>query len=419
MSRAPHWLLPVLALLFTGCGNVATTGVGNEPPPQPNTGKMTESTRKVDPRLVDANNRFGFALLHQLREADERKNVFLSPTSITLALAMTYNGAAGETEQAMAKVMSLEGISKEELNQAAMDLRQSLQSADPKVELTIANSLWARQGISFKKQFLETNRQYFGAQVSVLDFGDPAAPQTINRWVEGNTRGKIKKIVDSIPASTVMFLINAIYFNGKWQKPFDKSLTQEKPFHLANGEQKRVPMMAQTGKLPYLKGEGFQMVSLPYGTGRLSMVIVLPDEGISLNEWLESLDAKTWREWTSKLVTTDGELQLPRFKTEYDKILNDALKSLGMAVAFDADRADFTGMRDERDLFLEKVHHKAVVEVNEEGTEAAAVTSVQVGITSVQQPRPPFKMIVDRPFFFAIRDTRTGMVLFTGAVVEP
>jgi len=413
------WLLPILALLFTGCGNVATTGVGNEPPPQPNTGKMTESTRKVDPRLVDANNRFGFALLHQLREAEEGKNVFLSPASITLALAMTYNGAAGETEQAMAKAMSLDGLSKEELNQAAMDLRQSLQSADPKVEITIANSLWARQGVSFKKQFLETNRQYFGAQVSVLDFGDPNAPQTINRWVEGNTRGKIKKIVDGIPASTVMFLINAIYFNGKWQKPFDKSLTQEKPFHLANGEQKRVPMMAQTGRFPYLKGESFQMVSLPYGAGRLSMVIVLPDEGISLNEWLKSLDAKTWKEWTSKLVTTDGELQMPRFKTEYDKTLNDALKSLGMAVAFDPDRADFTGMRDARDLFLEKVHHKAVVEVNEEGTEAAAVTSVQVGITSVQQPRPPFKMVVDRPFFFALRDTRTGAVLFMGAVHEP
>lgn len=416
----PAWLLPLLALLLAGCGNVATTGVGNEPPPQPNTGnKTTDSTRKVDPRLIEANNQFGFALLHQLREADEAKNLFFSPTSITLALAMTYNGAAGETEQAMAKVMSLEGMSKEELNQAALDLRRSLQSADPKVELAIANSLWARQGISFKRQFLETNRQYFGAQVSVLDFADPDAPQTINRWVDANTRGKIKKIVDNIPASTVMFLINAIYLNGKWQKPFDKSLTQEKPFHLANGEQKRVPMMAQTGKFPYLKGENFQMVSLPYGQGRLSMVVVLPDEGISLNEWLKSLDAKSWKEWTSRLVTTDGELQLPRFKTEYDKTLNDALKSLGMAVAFDPDRADFTGMRDERDLFLEKVHHKAVVEVNEEGTEAAAVTSVQVGITSVQQPRPPFKMIVDHPFFFAIRDTRTGMVLFMGAVTEP
>lgn len=416
----PFWLWSVLALLVAGCGNVATTGVGNEPSPQPSAGnKTTESTRKVDPKLVDANNQFGFALLHQLREADKGKNLFLSPASITLALAMTYNGAAGETEQAMAKAMRLEGMSKEELNQAAFDLRQSLQSADPKVELTIANSLWARQGISFKKQFLETNRQYFGAQVSVLDFADPGAPQTINRWVEANTKGKIPKIVDRIPASTVMFLINAIYFHGKWQKPFDKSLTQEKPFHLANGEQKRVPMMMQTGKFPYLKGEGFQMVSLPYGGGRLSMMIALPDEGTSLNEWLKSLDAKSWKEWTSRLVTTDGELQLPRFRMEYDKTLNDALKALGMEVAFEPDRADFTGMREARDLFLERVHHKAVVEVNEEGTEAAAVTSVQVGITSVQQPRPPFKMVVDRPFFFAIRDSRTGMVLFLGTVTEP
>jgi serpin B len=196
-------------------------------------------------------------------------------------------------------------------------------------------------------------------------------------------------------------------------------LTQEKLFHLASGGQKHVPMMAQTGKFPYLKGEGFQMVSLPYGTGRLSMVIVLPDEGVSLSEWLQSLDAKSWKEWTSRLVTTDGELQLPRFQMEYEQTLNDALKALGMSVAFDPDRADFTGMRDEGGLFLEKVHHKAVIEVNEEGTEAAAVTSVQVGITSVQQPRPPFKMVVDRPFLFAIRDGRTGMVLFIGAVYEP
>lgn len=413
------YLLPLLALLIAGCGNVATTGVGNEPSPRPNTGNKVTENRKVDPRLIDASNQFGFALLHQLQEAEDAKNLLLSPASITLALAMTYSGAAGETEQAMAKAMSLQGMSKEEMNQAVLDLRQSLQSIDPKVELTIANSLWARQGVSFKREFLDTNRQYFGAQVSVLDFADPEAPQTINRWVDANTKGKIKKIVDNISPRTVMFLLNAIYFNGKWQKPFDKSLTQEKPFHLANGEQKRVPMMAQTGKFPYLKGEGFQMVSLPYGAGRLSMVIALPDEGVSLSEWLKSLDAKSWKEWTSRLVSTDGELQLPRFKSEYDKTLNDALKSLGMAVAFEPNRADFSGMRDERDLFIEKVHHKAVVEVNEEGTEAAAVTSVQVGITSVQQPRPPFKMVVDRPFFFAIRDTRTGMVLFMGAVYEP
>jgi serpin B len=412
--------LSLLVLLLAGCGNVATTGVGNEPSPQPSTdNKSTETTRKVNPRLIDANNQFGFALLHQLRKADSGKNLFLSPASVTLALAMTYNGAAGETEQAMAKVMSLQNMSKEDLNQAASDLRQNLQSADAKVELTIANSLWARQGIAFKPQFLETNRRYFGAQVSVLDFADPEAPQTINRWVDASTKGKMKKIVDNISPRTVMFLINAIYFHGKWQKPFDKSLTQEKPFHLANDEQKRVPMMAQTGKFPYLKGENFQMVSLPYGEGRISMVIVLPDEGTSLNEWLESLSAERWKTWTSRLVPAEGDLQLPRFKMEYEKTLNDALKGMGMAVAFEPDRADFTGMRDERDLFLDKVHHKAIVEVNEEGTEAAAVTSVQVGITSVQQPRPPFQMVVDRPFFFAIRDTRTAMVLFMGAVYEP
>ncbi|NSW80082.1 MAG: serpin family protein [Chthonomonadetes bacterium] len=413
------WFLPVLAVLMAGCGSVATTGVGNEPSPQQNNNRTTETPRKVDPKLIEANNRFGFALLHALREADKGKNILLSPASITLALAMTYNGAAGETEQAMAKAMSLGEMDRETLNQAVLDLRQSLQNADSKVELTIANSLWARQGVTFKQQFLEVNKQYYSAQISVLDFSDPNAPATINRWVDGNTKGKIKKIVDNIPANTVMFLINAIYFNGKWQKPFDKSLTQQKPFHLANGEQKPVPMMKQTGRFSYLKGEGFQMVSLPYGGGRFSMVIVLPDEGVSLSEWMGTLDANRWKEWTSRLVMTDGELQLPRFKMDYGRTLNDALKSLGMEVAFLPDRADFSGMRNERDLFLQKVHHQAVVEVDEEGTEAAAVTSVQVGITSVQQPRPPFKMVVDRPFLFAIRDTRAGIVLFLGAVYDP
>ncbi|MER3473188.1 MAG: proteinase inhibitor I4 serpin [Armatimonadota bacterium] len=415
----PIWFLPLFALLLAGCGSLTTTGVGNEPSPQPNPNRSTETVRKVDSKLIDANNQFGFALLRALREKDKEKNVLLSPTSITLALAMTYNGAAGETEQAMAKTLSLEGMDRETLNQAMLDLRQSLQSADPKVELTIANSLWARQGIAFKQSFLETNRRYFGAQVSVLDFSDPNAPQTINRWVENSTKGKIKRIVDNIPPRTVMFLLNAIYFNGKWQKPFDKTLTQQKPFHLVNGEQKPVPMMQQTGRFAYLKGEGFQMVSLPYGGGRLSMVVALPDEGVSLHEWMGTLSAEKWKEWTSRLAMTDGEVQLPRFKADYDKTLNDALKALGMEVAFIPDRADFSGMREERDLFIEKVHHKAVVEVNEEGTEAAAVTSVQVEVTSVQQPRPPFKMVVDRPFLFAIRDTRTGIVLFIGAVYEP
>ncbi len=412
------WFLPVLSLWLAGCGGVATTGVGNEPSPQPNPNRKTETVRKVDPKLIEANNQFGFALLQELREADAQKNLLISPASITLALAMAYNGAEGETGRAMAKAMSLEGMDKETLNQAVVDLRQSLQNIDPKVELTIASSLWARMGVTFKQSFLDTSRRTFGAQVSVLDFADPTAPEAINRWVDASTKGKIKKMVDKIRHNSVMFLLNAIYFNGKWQKPFDKELTQPKPFHLANGEQKPVPMMRQSGSFRYLKGANFQMVSLPYGGGRMSMVVVLPDEGVSLSDWLESLDARSWKEWTSSLRMSEGDLEMPRFKMDYDKTLNDALKSLGMGVAF-TEEADLTGMREQRDLYLQKVHHKAVVEVNEEGTEAAAVTSVQVGVTSVAPPRERFRMIVDRPFFFAIRDGNTGVVLFMGAVYEP
>lgn len=413
------WCVLLSALVLSSCGNIATTGTGNQSTSPSQSSRPQSDTRKVDPQVVTAYNQFGFDLLSTVRAQEEDKNVILSPTSVAMALSMVYHGAAGETQQAMAKALHLQETPPDKLNQMVLDLRHSLQSIDPKVELSIANSLWARQGIDFKQVFLQANQRYYGAQISVLDFANPEAPKTINRWVDSQTKGKIQRIVDRIPHNTVLFLINAVYFNGKWQTPFDKELTQQKPFHLTNGELQQVPMMQRTGRLPYLKGEGFQAVSLPYGGGRMSMVLVLPDENVGLSAWLKSLDIKRWQELTTKLVPSDGELQLPRFKVEYEKSLSNALKALGMEVAFDPDRADLTGMREVRDLFIQEVKHKTVVDVNEEGTEAAAVTSVQVGITSVQEPRRPFRMVIDRPFFFAIRDNRTGLVLFMGAVYEP
>lgn len=413
-------ILPLLVLLAAGCGNVATTGVGGEPPSQPNIpGKDMDTNRRAEVRLVDATNRFGFALLQQLQRSHEEKNVFFSPMSVILALTMAYNGAAGETEQAMAKALALEGMSKQEVNDAVLRLRRTLRGDDKGVEIRIANSLWARQGVTFRPQFLEVNRRYFEAQIRVLDFADPAAADAINQWVETSTNGRIKKMVEQIPPDTVMYLLNAVYFNGKWSRPFDQSLTAPLPFHLANGERKQVPMMPQDGSFAYLKGEGFQMVRLPYGEGRFYMVIALPDEGVKLSEWLKGVSAKQWQAWTQRLSLAEGEVKIPRFQMGYEQTLNDALKALGMEVAFLPDRADFRHMREQRDLFIQKVHHKAVVEVNEAGTEAAAVTSVQIGITAAPMPRPRFQMVVDRPFLFAIQEGQSGAILFLGAVYDP
>jgi serine protease inhibitor len=295
---------------------------------------------------------------------------------------------------------------------------KDLQSSDPKVQLDIANALWARQGIEFTPDFLERSHQFFGAAITTLDFSDPQCVATINRWVDTSTKGKITQIVGQIAPDTVMFLTNAVYFRGKWQVEFDKQLTRDETFHLLDGTQKQVPMMAQSGRYPYYRGEKFQAVSLPYGEGRTSLYLFLPDQGTPLKDFFTQLTYQNWEGWLTRFHRMQGTIKLPRFTLEYDQQLNEALKALGMAVAFDRDRADFSRMRIERDLFIQQVKHKAVAEVNEEGTEAAAATSIGIGITSAPISGP-FTFVADRPFFMTLRDERTGTILFMGAVIEP
>jgi serpin B len=374
----------------------------------------------VDNSVVTANTKFGFNLFNEIRKTEQDKNIFISPFSVSIALAMTLNGASGETEQAMTDTLQLQGLDSESINTGYAGLRQILLTSDPKVTLTIANSLWARQEFSFKPDFLQRNTQFFGAEISTLDFNDPSASKTINQWVDTNTNGKIQKIVgDQIDPITVLFLINAIYFKGTWQKEFDPSKTREGPFHLANGDEKQVPMMRQQRWYPYYREENFQAISLAYGDGQMSMYIFLPDRESDLNIFLENLNAESWENWMSQFHEQDVSLVMPKFKLEYGKTLNDPLKALGMGVAFDPELADFSRMASLEfgNLYIEKVVHKTFVEVNEEGTEAAAATSVEVGVKSV--PPPPISFSVDRPFFFAIRDNETKTVLFMGIVVEP
>ena len=374
----------------------------------------------VDGSVVTANTKFGFSLFNEIRKTEQDKNIFISPFSVSVALAMTLNGAAGETEQAMTNTLQLHGLDSESINTGYAGLRQTLLTSDPKVTLTIANSLWARQGFSFKPDFLQRNTQFFGAEISTLDFDNSSASKTINQWVDTNTNGKIQKIVgDQIDPITVLFLINAIYFKGTWQKEFDPSKTREGPFHLANGDEKQVPMMRQQRWYPYYREENFQAISLAYGDGQMSMYIFLPDRESDLNIFLENLNAESWENWMSQFHEQDVSLVMPKFKLEYGKTLNDPLKALGMDVAFDPELADFSRMASLEfgNLYIEKVVHKTFVEVNEEGTEAAAATSVEVGVKSV--PPPPISFSVDRPFFFAIRDNETKTVLFMGIVVEP
>lgn len=368
-------------------------------------------------QLIAANTRLSFKLFSEILKQQPDQNIFISPASVAIALAMTYNGAKDETQQAMARTLELQEISLEEVNQANAALRATLTNADPKVQLSIANSLWARKGEPFNPEFLQKNQKFYGAQVTALDFSNPSASSIINDWVKQSTNGKIDKIVDGneIRPNTILFLINAIYFKGLWTTAFNPTRTKELPFTLLNGTQKQHPIMFQEAEYSYYENELFQAVSLPYGEGRLSLYIFLPRKNASLKAFYQNLNPENWEEWISQFEPEQLLIGLPRFRLDYGIELNNALKSLGMAIAFDEKRADFAGITP-RQAYISKVKHNTFFEVNEEGAEAAGAASVQL---STRSSRQTFKMTVDRPFFCAIRDNQTNSILFMGSIVEP
>lgn len=420
-QRIDYSLLLLLAaailILPAGCGTGGEGGDVTGFLPQK---VSAEPADHVDQGLIDGNTAFGFGILRNLCENDPRKNIFISPASISMALAMTANGASGETLQGMLNALHLQGMSLDEMNRAFAELQSILRNPDPKVELTVANSLWARQGVDFNADFLQRNGDYFAAEISSLDFNDPGAVPAINLWVEQQTGGKIKEIVQApIDPLTVLYLINAIYFNGAWSDEFDPGLTREIPFKLPDGTEKKHAVMFREGSYRYFQGNDFEAAILPYGENRrIAMTVFLPSPESSLADFYRTLTPENWAAWQLSFREMDGEMGLPRFKFEYEVSLNAILKELGMECAFDPQRADFSGMHPiPPELFISDVRHKTYVDVNEEGTEAAAVTSVECRCTSLQPDR--FSMIIDRPFFFAITDQKTGAVLFMGAVNEP
>lgn len=408
-------------LLFVGCKELSV-----HLQDQKNGENGIEDTLVVDPVMTPFNQNvpigiteFGFNLFDAIWETEQNQNIFISPLSVSIALTMTVNGAVGETEQVMIDTLKLQGIDRDSINSTYQQLQQKLITNDPKVTLTIANSLWGHQSIQFMPNFLKKNEYYFNAEISTLDFSDSTTLTTINQWVSDNTNGKIPKILDRIASNEVLFLINAIYFKGAWQNEFDPSQTKDGKFHLLSGDEKNVPMMSRTGDYEVFSGDNFQAINLPYGEGKVSMYVFLPSQKSDLNEFLDGFNTDNWEEWLSAFRIRNVRLQIPRFKIEYGtKELNDALTVLGMGIAFDADHADFSRMalleRIGGNLYITKVSHKTYIEVNEEGTEAAAATSVGVGVKSLP---PPFN--VDRPFFFVIRDNETKTVVFMGTMTEP
>ncbi len=397
---------------------LAPVQCSNKPvdPPDNPARELTAAERHV----VESDNKLGLKLFREIVKQDENTNIFISPLSISMALGMAYNGAEDSTEEAMRNVLELAGLTEQEINESYRSLIDLLTQLDPQVIFEIANSIWFREGFPVKEEFVNINHTYFDAEVAALDFAKPDASKTINGWVDQKTHGKITEIVpDQIDPATVMFLINAIYFKGTWVYAFDKEDTQEDWFTLPDSSRVRCQMMRQENEFPYFENDLFQAIDLPYGNEKFSMTVFLPRPEVDIDLLIGHFNQENWDSWLGSFTPASGKLYLPKFTLEYKIELNDVLKALGMEIAFDADQADFGGIADLSqllgNLYISKVLHKTYVKVDEEGTEAAAATSVDVGITSIPQPL----LRVDRPFVFAIRENHSQTILFMGKIVEP
>jgi serpin B len=370
----------------------------------------------VEQQIAEGSTEFGLSLLREVNERTSAdSNVFISPLSASMALGMTATGAAGETLDSMRAVLGYPNVDLQEMDESYRSLIDLLRGLDPSVDFRIANSIWYRNGLSVELSFVDATKQYFDAEVAALDFDSPAAIVTINDWVKRSTNDKIDAIVSSIPRDIVMYLINAIYFKGSWTAQFDKSRTRDEPFFAADGSRPTVPMMSVESTFPATATGDYSAVELPYGGGAFSMIVVVPREGLSVDSLIAELDAARWQALLDGLTEREGEVQIPRFRLEWKDSLNRPLIDMGMGIAFDSYRADFSGISHDASLFISSVEQKTYVNVDEEGTEAAAVTSVGLGVTSV----PSALLRADRPFLFAIRERFSGTLLFIGKMAVP
>lgn len=368
--------------------------------------------------LVAAQRQFGFDLMGQLVAADPEANWVFSPQSVALALQMTQSGAAGSTFETMREVFHLPPLSADTLATSSGDLLADLsRDLGDGIQLTIANSLWVRQGIPLESGFLQRSLDAFDADVNQLDFRSETAPDQINGWVAQQTQGQIEQMVDEIDPDTLLVLINAIYFKGSWTQAFDPALTSEQPFTREDGSEVMVPLMQREARLAYVDGELAQWVSIPYGESQeLSFLLGVPQAGIPLAQVLDLLDESAWQQILAQMRPQMGSVFLPRLQLVSSADLVSPLINLGLEVAF-SDQADFSGIAS-IPTRISEVMHKAVLTVDEQGSEAAATTSVNV-VTRSAPIEDPFVVRADRPFVAAIQDNRSGSILFVAVVQDP
>ena len=368
--------------------------------------------------LVKSSNIFGVDLYKQLLQEDEKdKNSLISPLSAFQALSMTRLGAKGETKDEMTDVLAYDTSLGNDLDEYQLKLTEALMQADNKVTFNIANSIWYRDDITVLPDFKKANKENYNAEVNEFDFSDfESAKTTINNWVSEKTKNKITEIVDDQSAGAIMFLINATYFYGSWKYEFDSKATKEEIFYPETGEETKVNMMRQETELRYTKNDIFSMVELPYGNGHFNMVVLLPEEGKKVENIIAELSNEKWTAWMQGLEKEEVMLGLPKFKFTGDYELKKSLTEMGMPLAFSG-AADFSGILQGGGIFISRVKHKTFIEVDEKGTEAAAVTSVEIReISSIDEST---YFTANKPFVFAITEKDTNAILFLGKFMNP
>lgn len=374
--------------------------------------------RSSEIEMVKSDQSFAFNFFANVyaEESEDGDNSFMvSPLSLSMALAMTMNGAEGDTKSVIKESLKQNEFSEDDINSYYKKLREALLSTDPSTKLSIANSIWTNKVVAIKNDFISRNREYFNSSVEAVDFGDVKTKDKINNWASVNTNGLIENVIESTNIDDLMYLLNAIYFKGIWISEFSKNKTEKKMFTHEDGSTVNVDMMNQTSKFKYKNDDLLQIVELPYGNGAFSMMVLLPQEDKKIGDVIDALNSSDyWVELESGLRVNEVELSLPKFKTEYSKKLNEVLKKMGMGLAF-TDDADFSGMSD-ISAKLSFVKQDTYIAVDEVGTEAAAVTTVGVVMTSM--PIEPQKVIfnANHPFVYLIKENSTGSILFIGTV---
>ncbi len=377
--------------------------------------KITLSKKSAE--IIEADHAFGFELFREVcRESDE-ENIMISPMSVSYALGMTYNGAAGTTLDAFNEVLHFGGLSNVEVNESYKDLMHQLLNLSEEVEFALANSIWYKEGYPVLEDFIKTNEDYFLAAVEEADFSDPKTLDLINGWIEKQTNDKIRDMLDYIPGSAVMYLINAIYFNADWKYEFPKEDSYEGEFKLETESQTAVDYMVVEGDFQYTSTDDFTAVELPYSDSSFSMLVMLPGQESSISSLIESLDLASWDNWFEHSRRLGVRVVLPKFKYEFKDLLNQALMSLGLGVAF-TDNADFSRIVSAGGIHISRVIHQTFIDVQEVGTEAAAATIVEIKENSSSEGGS-ITFHADHPFLYLIKENSTGAIVFIGKVGRP